>query len=601
MARIVGIDLGTTNSVVAYLAGGKPEVIRSEKVGNLVPSVVAFRQESGERLIGEDAKREAPINPKNTASSVKRLIGRKFGDSEIAKIAQLLTFDLSESSNGDVHVELGGNKYSPPEISAMIIQQLKANAEAHFGEAVEQAVITVPAYFDNVQRQATIDAGKIAGLDVLRIINEPTAASLAYGLGEGKEGTVAVFDIGGGTFDISIVELCNGVFEVKATNGDTYLGGDNFDEAIVNWVIDEFRSKHGIDLRGDPSALQRIIEAAEQAKKELSTQFNTEILLPFITADATGPKNINMSISRAKLENMTDELVRRTIMPCQNALEDAGITADDIDAVLLVGGMTRMPAIQEVVKEVFGKEPERNVNPDEAVAIGAAIQSGILDGVVKDIVLLDVTPLTLSTVLQGGIARSMIRRNTSIPTKANGIFTTVEDNQTIIRVEVVQGEFKMAASNTSLGAFDLDGILPANRGEPQIEQTFQIDANGVLNVSAKDLGTGNEQSIVIRPSSGLSDAEIESAISEAERFAEEDKAKRALAEIKNNAEQTIYRSERIIREHRNKLKDGAVRKTKELIEALRKLESSNDADAIRSATEALLKQTYKLSGQLYAN
>lgn len=602
MSRIVGIDLGTTNSAIAYLSGGKPDVIQTSVQGeNLVRSVVAFDKDSGERMVGGIAKRQRLANPKNTVASIKRLIGRKYKDPEISRISDLLSIELAESPNGDVVVRLNGSEYSPPEISAMILQQLKSNAEEYFGEEVSQAVITVPAYFDSVQRQATIDAGRIAGLKVLRIINEPTAASLAYGLGEGKEGTVAVFDIGGGTFDISIVDISDGVFDVKATQGDTYLGGDNFDEAIIMWIVDEFKAEEGIDLRGNLDAMTRLTEAAEVAKIDLSSQFNTTISIPFIVVDAGGPKHLEKPLTRAKFENLTEELVRQTVMPCQQALEDAGLTADDIDEVLLVGGMTRMPAIQDVAKEIFGKEPARNINPDEAVAMGAAIQSGILDGVVKDIVLLDVTPLTLGTEVKGGISDPIITRNTTIPTRKSKNYTTTIDNQTGIRVSVVQGERHMAANNTLLGEFDLDDIPPAPRGKPHIEITFEIDANGVLHVAAKDLATGNKQGITVLPSSGLREDQIKEAIDEATRFAEEDQQRKEMAEAKNLAEQTIYRAEKLIRDHKRKFGEEAVRFTEERIDDLKELLTSDDTDTIRSATDALLEQTHKLSRQLYVN
>ncbi len=593
----IGIDLGTTNSVVAYLdADNEPKVISSPEDGNLTPSMVAFNQETGERFVGAYARNQAALNPGHTASSVKRLMGRKHDDPDVRGIAEMLTFDVTKARNGDAHIKMNHKVYSPPEISAMILQKLKQTAEDHLNNgAVTQAVITVPAYFDNIQREATIAAGRIAGLNVMRIINEPTAACLAYGLGEGRDGTVAVFDMGGGTFDISIVQISDGVFDVKATNGDSFLGGDNFDEAIAEWLMADFEAEHGVDLRSMDNYLEivtRLLEASKQAKHELSTQLNAKISLPYLTADESGPKHIDADLSRARLENLADDLVKRSIMPCQQALEDAGLTPEDIDVALLVGGMTRMPAIREVVKEIFGKEPLNSVNPDEAVALGAAIQTGIMDGEIKDIVLLDVTPLTLGTEVKGGIFSPMIKRNTTIPTRKSGNFTTIVDNQTGIRVSVLQGERKMAANNTFLGEFVLDGIPPVPRGVPNIETTFTINADGVLEASAKDLATGNEASITIEKSSGLSDDEIEKAIEEAQRFADEDKARKARAEAKNSAEELIFKVEKIIRGDKSKLSAETVAQMQEQKDTLQRLLPKNDEDAIRSAHEELANLIY---------
>ena len=591
MATRIGIDLGTTNSVVAYLDASKePKVIPSPEDGNHTASMVAFNAQ-GERFVGATARNQAALNPGHTASSVKRLMGRKYDDPEIQKINKMLAVDISKSHNGDAHVKLNDKTYSPPEISAMILQALKLTAENHLNSGdVTQAVITVPAYFDNTQREATIAAGKIAGLEVMRIINEPTAASLAYGLGEGRDGTVAVFDMGGGTFDISIVKIDGGVFEVKATNGDGYLGGDNFDEAVMEWLMKDFESLNGIDLRSQDDYLgiiTRLLEASQQAKHELSTQFSAKISLPFLTTGETGPKHLLAELSRAKLEQITEHLVERTFMPCQQALLDAGLTADDIDDVLLIGGMTRMPAIREAAKEIFGKEPLTKINPDEAVALGAAIQTGIVDGEVTDIVLLDVTPLTLGTEVKGGLMSAIIPRNTTIPTRKSQIYTTVVDNQTAVDFNVLQGERKMAANNTLLGEFLLDGILPAPRGVPKLEATFAINADGVLEASAKDLGTGGEQRITIQRSSGLSDSEIDSAIEEAQRFAEEDRARKSLAEAKNSAEDLVYRVEKMIRRDKPKLRANKVSRLRDHIDSLNGLRSGNDEEAIRAAKAEL--------------
>jgi len=599
MGRIIGIDLGTTNSVVAAMEGGEPTVIPSSEGSNLVPSVVAINTKTGERLVGKVARNQAVVNPENTVFSVKRFIGRKFKDAEVSDAVQTVPYRVSAASNGDVRIRLNDRDYSPPEISAMILQKLKADAEAFLGEPVDQAVITVPAYFNDTQRNATKDAGKIAGLEVLRIINEPTASSLAFGLGDRNEGIIAVYDLGGGTFDISILEVADGVFEVKSTNGDTYLGGDNFDDRIINWIADSFTQDTGIELRKDRQALQRLKEAAEKAKIELSTTQNAEINLPFITADASGPKHLSMTLTRAKLESLVDDLVQKSIRPCTRALADAGISASDVDAVLLVGGMTRMPAIQSAVKAFFGQEPSKGVNPDEVVALGAAIQAGVLGGDVKDILLLDVTPLTLGIETLGSVSTAMIDRNTTIPTKKTQVYSTAADNQTQVEIHIVQGERKMASDNKSLGKFILDGIPPAPRGLPQIEVTFDIDANGILNVSAKDKATSREQAITITASSGLSDNEVEQMVTEAEKFAKEDAERREKAEVGNQAESAIYQAEKLIADNRDKLPADAVTQTEEKITALHEALTRDNVGAIKSATEALTASVQALSLQLH--
>ena len=600
MGRIIGIDLGTTNSVVAVMEGGEPTVIPSSEGGNLVPSVVAINSKTGERLVGRVARNQAVVNPENTVFSIKRFMGRKFNDREVRQAADLVPYEVTGASNGDVRVVMNGREYSAPEISAMVLQKLKADAEAYLGETVDQAVITVPAYFNDTQRNATKDAGKIAGLEVLRIINEPTASSLSYGLGDREEGIIAVYDLGGGTFDISILEVADGVFEVKSTNGDTYLGGDNFDERIINWIAGSFEQENGINLRKDRQALQRLKEAAESAKIELSTTMSAEINLPFITADASGPKHLTMTLTRAKLESLVGELVRQTIEPCRLALKDAGLSTGDVDAVLLVGGMTRMPAIQTAVQSFFGKEPTKGVNPDEVVALGAAIQAGVLGGDVKDILLLDVTPLTLSVETLGGVATAMIERNTTIPSKKSQVYSTAADSQTQVEIHIVQGERPMAQDNKSLGKFILDGIPPAPRGMPQIEVTFDIDANGILNVSAKDQATGREQAITITASSGLSDDEIDSMVAEAEKFASEDAERKETAEVNNQAESAIFQAEQLIRENEDKLPADAVTQTREKIEAVRTAQTSGDVAQIQAATEALMAALQAMGAQMYA-
>lgn len=597
-SKVVGIDLGTTNSVVAVMEGGEPVVIPTAEGSRLLPSVVAITK-SGERLVGQVAKRQAITNPENTIFSIKRLMGRKFNDPEVQKARKILPYKIIEARNGDAWVELGGKQYSPPEISAMILAKLKADAEAYLGEPVTQAVITVPAYFNDSQRQATKDAGRIAGLDVLRIINEPTASSLAYGLDKKKDETIAVYDFGGGTFDISILSLGDGVFEVKATNGDTFLGGDDLDQRIIQWIVDEFRKDTGIDLSKDRMALQRLKEAAEKAKIELSSVMQTEINLPFITADASGPKHLVMTLTRAKLEQLVGDLVEKSLGPVHRALEDAKLSPAQIDEVVLVGGQTRMPMMQQLVQKFFGKEPHKGINPDEVVAIGAAIQAGVLAGEVKDILLLDVTPLTLGIETLGGVATPIIERNTTIPVRKSQIFSTAADMQTQVEVHVVQGERPMAADNKTLGRFILDGIPPAPRGVPQIEVTFDIDADGILHVSAKDKATNREQKITITASSGLSKDEVERMVQEAQRFAEEDRRRKEEVEIRNNADSAIYQSEKMLRDLGDKVPADVKAEVEAKINALKNVMSSRDPQPIKRATEELAQTLQKIGERIY--
>lgn len=598
MGRIIGIDLGTTNSVVAVMEGGEPTVIPSSEGGRTVPSVVAVNKD-GDRLVGKVARNQAVVNPENTVFSVKRFMGRKFKDAEVQEAIKRVPYAVSAAPNGDVRVKMGDKDYSPPEISAMILQKLKADAEAYLGEPVERAVITVPAYFNDAQRNATKDAGKIAGLEVMRIINEPTASSLAYGLGENKNETIVVYDLGGGTFDVSILEVGDGVFEVKSTNGDTFLGGDNFDERVIDWLADEFKKENGIDLRKDRQALQRLKEAAEKAKIELSSTTSADINLPFITADASGPKHLNVTLTRAKFESLVDDFIQKSIEPCKAALKDAGLEKSEIDAVVLVGGMTRVPAIQKAVEDFFGKPPKKGVNPDEVVALGAAIQAGVLAGDVKDILLLDVTPLTLSVETLGGVATPMIERNTTIPTRKSQVYSTAADSQTQVEIHIVQGERPMAADNKSLGKFILDGIPPAPRGVPQVEVTFDIDANGILNVSAQDKASGREQKITITASSGLKDDEIERMVKEAEAHAAEDARRKEIAEVNNQAESAIFSAEKLLRDFADKLPEDAKKQTQEHIDAIRKAQESDDLEKIRSAVDALSAHIQTLGGSMY--
>ncbi|GAB4580442.1 MAG: molecular chaperone DnaK [Anaerolineales bacterium] len=586
MSKIIGIDLGTTNSVVAVMQGGEPIVIPSAEGERLVPSVVAINK-NGERLTGRVARNQAVINPTNTIFSVKRFMGRRYDDPEVDHARNRVPYKVIKAPNGDVRVEMGGKDYSPPEISAMILAKLKRDAEAYLGEPVTQAVITVPAYFNDSQRNATKDAGKIAGLEVLRIINEPTASSLAYGLDKKNNEIIAVYDLGGGTFDISILDVGDGVFQVRATSGDTFLGGDDFDIRIMDYLIDEFRKESGIDLRQDRQSLQRLKEAAEKAKIELSTVMQTEINLPYITADASGPKHLVMTLTRAKLEQLTSDLIERSLAPCRSALKDAGLNTSDINEVVLVGGMTRMPAVQEAVRRLFGKEPHKGVNPDEVVAIGAAIQAGVLGGDVKDVLLLDVTPLSLSVETLGGIATPMIERNTTIPTRKSQVYSTASDNQPQVEIHVVQGERPMAAQNKSLGKFILDGIPPAPRGVPQIEVTFDIDANGILKVTAKDKATGRSQHITITASSGLSDTEIEQMRRDAEAHAEEDRQRKENIEARNQADNLIYTAEKALREFGDKIPAETKTSVEEKITATRKALDLNDTTSIKKATEEL--------------
>ena len=598
MAKVIGIDLGTTNSVMAYLEGGQPVVIPNKEGSRLTPSVVAFTK-NGEILVGQLAKRQAITNPKNTIYSIKRLMGRRYDDPEVEKARKVLPYEIVPGEHGEACVKIGGRVYTPPEISAMILRKMKEDAEEYLGEKITEAVITVPAYFNDSQRQATKDAGKIAGLDVKRIINEPTAAALAYGLGKGKEEVIAVYDLGGGTFDISILEIGEGVFEVKSTSGDTFLGGDDFDRRVMDYIIDEFRKDQGIDLRGDQMALQRLKEAAEKAKCELSTALQTEINLPFITADASGPKHLVMTLTRAKLEQLTVDLIERTKGPCERALQDAGLKPEDIDAVVLVGGMTRMPKVQEVVESVFKKEPRRGVNPDEVVAVGAAIQAGVLKGEVKDVLLLDVTPLSLGIETLGGVFTKIIERNTTIPVSKSQIFTTAADNQTTVEVHVLQGERPMARDNVSLGRFQLTGIPPAPRGVPQIEVKFDIDADGILHVSAKDLATNKEQAITIKASSGLSKEDIDRMIREAELHAEEDRRKQEEVEVRNQADNLVYNVEKNLRESGDKLSSGVKAQVEAALNALKEALNKDDVADIRRKMDDLQNASHAMAQELY--